>query len=70
LSLFFETVVNVFVRRSKSFASFATFVTFSLLSERTMLYFFPKGLLLLLFDNLLTAPQRLSVKLTTVAATP
>jgi len=34
LSLFFETVVNVVVGISKSFASFATFVPFSLLSEK------------------------------------
>jgi len=48
----------------ESFASFATIVIFSLLSETVMSYFFHNVMLLLLFDNLRTAPPRLSIKLT------
>jgi len=55
LSLFFKIVVNVVFGISKSLTSFATFVTFSLLSETTMSCFFPDGILLL-FDSLRTFP--------------
>jgi len=56
LSLVFETVVNV-VAISKSLASFATSVPFSLLNETTMSHFFPYRILLF-FNNLRTAPRR------------
>jgi len=52
---------------SKSLASFATFVPFSLLSEATVSNFFHNGVLLLWFDNLRTAPPKLSIKLNAVA---
>ena len=57
LSLFFKIVINVVFGISKSLTSFATFVTFSLLSETTMSCFFSDGILLL-FDSLRTFPLR------------
>jgi len=66
----FKVAVNVVLGISKSFASFATFVPFSLLSEITMLYFYQYGILFLLFDNVRTVPTRLSIKLTTIATIP
>jgi len=55
------------LRISKTFASFTTFVPFSLLNDTTMSYFFHNYILLLLFDILCTAPRRLLIKVTTVA---
>jgi len=68
LYLFFETIVSVV--GISNLASFATFVHFPLLSETTMPCVFHNGVLLLLVDNLRTAPQRLSIKQITVVTTP
>ena len=43
---------------------------FATLSETRMSCFFHDGILLLLFDNLVTVPTRLSIRLTTVATIP
>jgi len=61
-----ETGVNVVVEISKSSASFATLVPFSLLAKQRCHTFFHIGALLLLFDTLRSVPTRQLIKLTTI----
>jgi len=68
--LFYKIIVNAVAGVAKSFASFATFVPFLLLSEAMMLYSFHNEILLLLFNILHTAPPKVSIKLTTAATIP
>jgi len=65
---FIETEVNIIVEISKPCASFATFVSFSLLAKQRCHTFFQNGTLLQLFDTLRTVPPRQLIKLTTDAA--
>jgi len=67
LSSFFKTMVNVIAGILKFFASFTTFVPFLLLRKTTMSYFLPKWDTASSVQQLFTAPQRLLIKLTTVA---
>jgi len=62
--ILFKVVINVVLRMSKCFASFATFAPFLLLNEM-MSYFIHNGILLL-FNNAPTAPPRLSIKRKTI----